>query len=171
MVPPLLDLVDRRLIRILDVLILVKRDGEDFDAFTTSDLDAEQVGDLGALAGASSGLLSDDDAAAAAATLEPHSVGLLIVYENLWSIPFAVAARKAGGQLVAQGHIPTQALVAALDALDSLGTKIHARTSSRYRPHCCRRGHGHRSKQSGVASSSQSLGSAGPVRRRAASIR
>lgn len=118
LVPPLLDLVDRRLIRIIDVLILVKRGEGDFDALTTSDLDPRQVGDLGALAGASSGLLSDDDAAAAARAMTPDSIGLLIVYENLWSVPFAVAARKAGGQLVANGHIPTQALVAALDDLE-----------------------------------------------------
>ena len=119
LVPPLLDLVDRRLIRILDALILVKRGEGDFDGLTTSDLDPKQVGDLGALAGASSGLLSGDDAAAAAAVMEPDSIGLFIVYENLWSIPFAVAARKAGGQLIANGHIPTQALVAALDAVES----------------------------------------------------
>ena len=67
--------------------------------------------------GASSGLLSDEDAATAAATLTPDSVGLLIVYENLWSLPFAMAARQAGGQLVAHGHVDTQAIVAALDAV------------------------------------------------------
>ena len=119
LVPPLLDLVDRRLIRILDALVLIKRSDDDFDALTTSELDPEQVGELGELAGASSGLLSDEDAAAAAAALQPGSVGLLIVYENLWSLPFAVAARKAGGQLVARGHIDTQAIVAALDALEA----------------------------------------------------
>ena len=119
LVPPLLDLVDRRLIRILDVLVLVKRGDDDFDALTTSELDPEQVGDLRALAGASSGLLSDEDAAAAAAALQPGNIGLLIVYENLWSLPFAIAARKAGGQLVARGHIDTQAIVAALDALEA----------------------------------------------------
>ena len=119
LVPPLLDLVDRRLIRIIDALILIVRSEGDFDALTTEDLDTDQVGDLGALAGASSGLLSTDDAAEAAALMEPDSIGLLVVYENLWSLPFAVAARKAGGQLVAQGHIPTQAIVAALDALEA----------------------------------------------------
>lgn len=119
LIPPLLDLVDRRLIRIIDVLIIVKRDEGDFDALTTADLDTAQVGDLGALAGASSGLLSADDAAEAAALMQPNSIGLMIVYENLWSAAFAVAARRAGGQLLAQGHIPIQALVAALDALES----------------------------------------------------
>jgi len=119
LVPPLLDLVDRRLIRIIDVLVLVKRDEGDFDALTTAELDSDIVGDLGALAGASSGVVSDDDAADAAALMQPNSLGLLIVYENLWSLPFAVAARKAGGQLIANGHIPTQAIVAALDALEA----------------------------------------------------
>ena len=119
LVPPLLDLVDRRLIRIIDALVLVKRGEGDFDVLTTSDLDSAQVGDLGALAGASSGLLSEDDGAEAAALMQPDSLGLLIVYENLWSVPFAVAARRAGGQLIAQGHIPTQALLATLDALES----------------------------------------------------
>jgi hypothetical protein len=119
LVPPLLDLVDRRLIRIIDVLVLVKRGEGDFDALTTSDLDTAQVGDLGPLAGASSGLLSDDDAAEAAGLMEPDSIGLLIVYENLWSVPFAVAARRAGGLLIARGHIPTQAVLASLDALET----------------------------------------------------
>jgi Family of unknown function (DUF6325) len=119
LVPPLLDLVDRRLIRILDALVIVKRSDDDFDVLTSSELDPGKVGDLGALEGVSSGLLSDEDAAAAAATLGPNSLGLLVVYENLWSLPFAVAARKAGGQLVAYGHIPTQAILAALDALEA----------------------------------------------------
>jgi len=119
LVPPLLDLVDSGLIRILDVVVLIKRGEGDFDVVTTEDLDVEQVGELGALSGASSGLLSDDDHAEAAGLMSPNSLGLLVVYENRWSVPFAVAARKAGGQLVALGHIPTQALLAALDELDS----------------------------------------------------
>jgi hypothetical protein len=119
LVPPLLDLVERRLIRVIDVLVLVKRGEGDVDVLTTSDLDPEVVGDLGELAGASSGMLTADDAAEAAALMAPHSLGLFLVYENTWAVPFAVAARKAGGQLVAHGRIPTQALVAALDALES----------------------------------------------------
>jgi Family of unknown function (DUF6325) len=119
LVPPLLDLVDRRLIRVLDVLVLIKRADGSFDALTSQDLDPSKVGELGALAGASSGLVDDEDAAEAAAALEPDSAGLLLVYENLWSVPFAVAARKAGGQLVSSGRIPTQAILAQLDALEA----------------------------------------------------
>ena len=121
LVPPLLDLVDRRLIRILDALVLIKQADGSFEALTSQELDASQVGELGALRGASSGLLNDEDAEAAASAMEPDSVGLLIVYENLWSVPFAVAARKAGGQVVAAGHIPIQAILARLDALDAQG--------------------------------------------------
>ena len=119
LVPYVLDLVDRRLIRIMDVLIVLKRDDGTFESLTTQDLDPAQVGELGPLAGASSGVLGDDDAEAAASVLEPGSAGLLLVYENLWSTPFAVAARKAGGQLVASGRIPVQALLAQLDALEA----------------------------------------------------
>jgi hypothetical protein len=118
LVAPLLDLVDRRLIRILDVLVIVKKEEGDVTTLTTADLDSQLPGGLGELAGASSGLLSDDDAAGAAAIMQPHSTGLVIVYENLWSTAFAVAAREAGGQLVAQGHIPTQAVMALLDSLE-----------------------------------------------------
>jgi hypothetical protein len=91
-----------------------------YDALlTTADLDEAQVGELGDLAGASSGLLSHDDAKTAVSTMQPDNLGMLIVYENLWSLPFAVAVRRAGGQLVAQGHIPIPAVVAALDALEA----------------------------------------------------
>ena len=119
LVPPLLDLVDRRLIRVLDALVLIKRGEGDFDALTTGELTSTAVGDIGELAGASSGLLGDDDAAEAAQAMTPDSVGLLIVYENLWSLPFARAAREVGGQLVAHGHVSTQAIVAALDAAEA----------------------------------------------------
>jgi len=119
LVPPLLDLVDRRLIRLLDALIVIKRSDGTFESLTSQDLDPAQVGELGALAGASSGLLTDEDAATAASVLEPETAALLLVYENLWSIPFAVAARRAGGQLVSSGRIPVQALLARLDALES----------------------------------------------------
>ena len=119
LVSPLLDLVDRRLIRVLDALVLIKRSEGDFDALTTDELGSTDIGEIGELAGASSGLLSDEDAATVAATLSTDSTGLLIVYENLWSLPFANAAREAGGQLVARGHVSTQAIIAALDAVES----------------------------------------------------
>jgi hypothetical protein len=119
LVPPLLDLVDRRLIRILDVLILLKDADGAVDVLAVEDLDPELVGDLGPLAGASSGLLADEDAALAAEALTPDSFAALLVYENLWSAPFSAAVRRAGGQLVDSGRIPVQAILARLDALDA----------------------------------------------------
>jgi hypothetical protein len=118
LVPPLLDLVDRHLIRVLDAVILIKDAGGSLQTLTTNDLDPEQVGELGALAGASSGLIDEEDAATAASVLEDGSAALMIVYENLWSLPFTQAARDAGGQLVASGRIPVQAILARLDALE-----------------------------------------------------
>ena len=119
LIPSLLDLVDRRVIRIMDVLIVLTAADGSFETLTPDQLDPAEVGELGALAGASSGLLDEDDAAAVAAIMHPEAGALVLVYENLWSLPFATAARAAGGQLIAGGHIPTQALVAALDALDA----------------------------------------------------
>ena len=73
---------------------------------------------LGALAGASSGLLSEEDAEEAATALEPGTSAAVLVYENLWAAPFAVALRRSGAQLVANGRIPVQAILAALDAAE-----------------------------------------------------
>ena len=119
LVPPILDLVDRRIIRVLDALVIIKGGDDSVQAHTTDELDPSLVGDLGALAGASSGLIEDDDAANAAALLEAGRSGLMLVYENLWAVPFAVAAREAGGQVVANGRIPVPAIVARLDQLDA----------------------------------------------------
>ncbi len=119
LVPPILDLVDRRIIRVLDALVVIKDDDDSVQTLTTDELDPALVGDLGALAGASSGLIEDDDAANAAALLEAGRSGLMLVYENLWAVPFAVAAREAGGQVVANGRIPVPAIVARLDQLEA----------------------------------------------------
>jgi len=113
--PYLIDLVDRGLIRILDLAFVVK----DPDG-SVSRLEIADLGDeFGVFVGASSGLLSDEDADDAAAALEPGTSAALLVYENTWAAPFATAMRRSGAQLVAGGRIPTQALIAALDAAES----------------------------------------------------
>jgi hypothetical protein len=119
LLPPMLDLVDRHLIRILDIVVIVKEEDGSLETLTTDDFDRRHVGDLGALSGASSGIVSPEDVDAAASVLEPGSASLLVIYENLWSVPFSVAARRAGGQLVASGRIPVQAILAQLDALEA----------------------------------------------------
>jgi hypothetical protein len=119
LVPPLLDLVDRHVVRILDALIIRKGDDGAVETLTTDQLDPAAVGDLGALAGASSGLIADDDAAKAAALLDNGTAALFLVYENLWAVPFAAAARRAGGQMVANGRIALEDVVARLDQLEA----------------------------------------------------
>jgi hypothetical protein len=116
--PILLDLVDRGLIRILDLAFIAKADDGSVARLEISDL-GEKVADLKVFEGASSGLLSDDDTSDAAEALEPGTSAAVLVYENVWAAPFAAAVRRSGGQLVANGRIPIQAMIAALDDADS----------------------------------------------------
>ena len=116
--PLLVDLVDRGLIRILDLAFIAKGDDGSVAGIEISDL-GNQVEELKVFDGASSGLLADDDVEAAGEALEPGTSAALLVYENVWAAPFATAVRKSGGQLVAQGRIPVQAILAALDAAEA----------------------------------------------------
>lgn len=115
--PILLDLVDRGLIRILDLAFFVKDDDGSVTTLDVSSL-AEGSESLQELAGASSGLLSEEDAQEAANALEPGRSAAVLVYENSWAAPFAAALRRSGAQLVANGRIPIQAMLAALDATE-----------------------------------------------------
>lgn len=116
--PLLLDLVDRGLIRILDLAFIAKGEDGSVAGLEISDL-GENVKELRVFEGASSGLLSDEDIAEAGAALDPGTSAALLVYENSWAAPFAAAVRRSGGQLVANGRIPIQAIVAALDAAEA----------------------------------------------------
>ena len=116
--PLLLDLVDHGIIRILDIAFLTK--GED------GSVSALDVGDLKQVAaafaefeGASSGLLGYEDFEEAAAALEPGTSAAVLVWENRWAAPVAAALRRSGGQLVASGRIPVQAILAALDEVEA----------------------------------------------------
>jgi uncharacterized membrane protein len=119
--PMLMELVDRGIIRILDVVFLTKDDDG-----TTTKLEFSELGDgHGAFVefdGANSGLLDDGDIADAATALEPGTSAAVLVWENAWAAPVASALRRSGGQLVATGRIPVQAIVAALEAAESEST-------------------------------------------------
>lgn len=117
-VPHLIDLVDRGLIRILDLAFIAKDEAGSVVALEISEL-GEQVEEFAPFAGASSGLLSDEDISEAGQALEPGTSAALLVYENSWAGPFAAAVRRSGGELVASGHIPADAVLAALDAAES----------------------------------------------------
>ncbi|SFJ98637.1 DUF6325 family protein [Cellulomonas sp. KH9] len=114
--PMLVDLVDRGIIRVLDLLFVKKELDGSVNGALIADLDADGELDLSVFEGASSGLLGQDDIEEAGAVLEPGSAGGVLVYENRWAAPFAAALRRGGAQLVANGRIPVQALLAAEEA-------------------------------------------------------
>ena len=116
--PYLVDLVDRGLIRILDLAFLMKGEDGTVAAVEIADVGGE-VAELAIFEGASSGLLDDEDVDEAGAALEPGTSAALLVYENTWAGPFAAAVRRSGGQLVASGRIPVTDVLAALDAVEA----------------------------------------------------
>ena len=116
-VPILVDLVDRGIIRILDLAFIAKDEDGAVAGIDIADVGAE-VPEMTVFEGASSGLLGDDDITEAGGALEPGTSAALLVYENSWAGPFASTVRRSGGQLVASGRIPVQAVLAALDAVE-----------------------------------------------------
>ncbi|MET4223407.1 DUF6325 family protein [Oerskovia enterophila] len=113
--PLLVDLVDRGIVRVLDLLVLRKEDDG-----TVTGLELDELADgttgLEIFAGAVSGLLGHEDLVEAAEAVEPGRTAAVLVYENVWAAPFATALRRGGAQLVASGRIPMQAVLAALEA-------------------------------------------------------
>lgn len=115
--PHLVDLVDRGLIRILDLVFVAKDEEGTVRGLEIADL-GDEVTELSVFEGASSGLISDEDLEQAGGAMEPGTSAALLVYENAWAAPFAAAVRRSGGQLVSSGRIPVQAVLAALDAVE-----------------------------------------------------
>jgi uncharacterized protein DUF6325 len=118
----LLDLVERGIVRVYDILMIGKDDDGSVFAIDMAESAEGRVGGFTELAGARSGLLSDDDVREAGNAMEPGTLAALIIYENTWAVPFVAAAMEAGGQLIASARIPAPDVMAALDALDSLET-------------------------------------------------
>jgi len=116
--PHLVDLVDRGLIRILDLAFIAKAEDGSVAGVEIADL-GDAVAEFAIFEGAASGLLSDEDIDEAGGALEPGTSAALLVYENVWAAPFASAVRRSGAQLVASGRIPVQAVLAALDAAEA----------------------------------------------------
>lgn len=117
--PLLVDLVDRGLIRILDLTFVKKELDGSVVGLEVGDLTGDGRLDLAVFEGVSSGLLGEDDLGEASAALEPGSSAGILVYENVWAAPFASALRRGGAQLVASGRIPIQDVLAALEAAES----------------------------------------------------
>ncbi len=121
-IAPILDgLVESGTVRVLDLVLIRKPEDGELEFFELSDLDESEIGTLRAYETELATLLSEDDVNAVAASVEPGSTAALLVWENRWAAPFGSAVRRAGGQLVASGRIPIQALLAAVQAEDSDG--------------------------------------------------
>ena len=114
MADELVALVEAGTIRVIDVLILTKNEDGSVDAAELSDI--EELGELEAIEAELAELLAADDVEDLAAAMDPGSVAGVLIYENLWAAPFASAARRAGGQLIADGRIPIQAIIASIEA-------------------------------------------------------
>ena len=110
----LVALVEAGTIRIIDVLILTKAEDGTIDATELSDI--EELGPLEAVEAQLAELLAEEDVVNLAAAMEPGSTAGVLIWENLWAAPFASAARRSGGQLIATGRIPIQAIIASIEA-------------------------------------------------------
>jgi hypothetical protein len=114
MAKELLALVDAGTVRVIDVLILIKNEDGTVDATELSDI--EELGGLQAVEAQLAELLAADDVAHLAAAMDPGTTAAVLIWENLWAAPFASAARRSGGQLIATGRIPIQAIIASIEA-------------------------------------------------------
>ena len=121
--PLLADLVDRGIIRILDLVFVKKELDGSVAGLAIADFDADGELDLAIFEGATSGILGQDDIDEAGGALEPGNAAAVLVYENTWAGPLAAAIRRGGGQFVAGGRIPADAVLAALDATEA-GTGV-----------------------------------------------
>ena len=113
--PALGDLVDRDLVRVLDLVFVTKDADGAIEGFELGDIDEGIAGEIEKLEIDIAHVLSEDDVISLAAAMEPGSSAALLVWENKWAAPFASAVRHSGGQLVASGRIPIQALIGALE--------------------------------------------------------
>ena len=116
MAEELTSLVDRGLIRVLDLVLLRKESDGSVEVAELDEVDEGDVGTLAALEADLAMLLAAEDVEEIGKALEPGSIAAVLVYENSWAGPFASSIRRSGGQLIANGRIPTQALLAAIEA-------------------------------------------------------
>ncbi|MFN8203276.1 MAG: DUF6325 family protein [Solirubrobacteraceae bacterium] len=121
-IPIFIDLVDRGVIRVLDVAGVRKNEDGTFDAFVGEDIDQDGFPDLVAFSGASTGLISDEDLRTAADEVPPGTAAIVIVYENRWAAPFVAAVRRNGGELLAFQRVSAADLLEAIEGLDEAGT-------------------------------------------------
>lgn len=124
----LVDLVDRGIIRVLDMKALVRAVDGTVTAMAISDLDGDGTLDLAVFEGVESDLLDEEDLKEAAALVEPGNAVALLVYENTWAGPFVSAMRRAGAEVVASVRLPADSVIARLEALEAAEASADAAT-------------------------------------------
>jgi hypothetical protein len=122
----LVDLVDRGIIRLLDLRAVTREADGTFTAVAITDLDNDGTLDLAIFEGVESGLLDDDDLRQAAELIEPGKVVAMLLYENTWAAPFVAAMRRADAEFIASGRIPADEVEAMLDALEAEESQAQA---------------------------------------------
>jgi hypothetical protein len=118
MMQELVALVNAGVIRLIDILILSKDSDGEIDVIELDDLD--ELGELETIGAELAQMLAEEDVINLANAMEPGSTAGVLIWENLWAAPFAAAARRSGGQLIANGRIPMQAIIAAIEADDAM---------------------------------------------------
>lgn len=112
------DLVDRGIIRVLDLRVAIVEEDGSFTAIAVTDIDGDGDLDLAVFEGVSSGLLGDDDLAESAALVGSGDAVAVLLYENTWAGPFVSALRRQGADVIASGRIPADEVIAALDSME-----------------------------------------------------
>jgi hypothetical protein len=112
-------LVKSGVVRVLDLLFVKKDLDGSLEGFESHEFEDDEVGELRAAEAELAILLAEEDVESIGAALEPGSIAAVLVWENLWAAPFGSAVRRSGGQLVAAGRIPIQALAATLEAAET----------------------------------------------------
>jgi Family of unknown function (DUF6325) len=118
-IPIFVDLVERGIIRVLDVLAIQKDDDGVVSGLALGDLEGTGVTELAVFEGAQTGMLGEEDAGVAGEGLEPGEAAVMICFENAWAAPFVTAVHRNGGRVIAAERIPAQDLLDTVEALDA----------------------------------------------------
>ena len=114
----LIDLTDRGIIRILDLVVAMVGEDGSFTVMELADFDGDGQLDLAAFQGVRSGLLDEQDVAQGASLVAPGNAVAVLLYENTWAGPFVTAMREVGAEVIASGRIPADDVIAALEELE-----------------------------------------------------
>lgn len=114
----LVDLVDRDLIRVLDLEFVAKRPDGSVESVAVTDVSTTDDFDLATFDGASSGVLDDADLAHLAEAIGADSVAAILVYEERPVLSAVAAWERAGARVVSSSQVAPEELLVALDTTE-----------------------------------------------------